>query len=192
MQSLGTAKLQIAPHDIDGVLGAAAPGHRDALGGAARHIGPVGRHDIRREAMGPIPGNVIRCRCSGHRSTRPAAQRPSPVRHLAHCRSPRLPARRLPHRFCGDAGKGDAGKNGGRRAGTPNARENAPEQPRPGTLRPTPRPPRWRQARALLRRQTRQAPYTFYATWYAPLRWLQSSTPQSDARPGLSRPQTYN
>jgi hypothetical protein len=50
--------LSVAPHDVDGLL-RVAPRNRYGLGGAARHIGAVGRRDSRRIAMRPVPGNVI-------------------------------------------------------------------------------------------------------------------------------------
>src|ERR1700688_3357050 len=57
--AIETEKPLTAPHDVDGSLFAVAPGNRDALLGAARHIRPVGTRDHRRKAMRPIPGNVI-------------------------------------------------------------------------------------------------------------------------------------
>ena len=53
-------RLSVAPHDGDALLSAAASGHDNGLRGATRHIGPVGRYDIRRISMRPIPGNIIR------------------------------------------------------------------------------------------------------------------------------------
>ena len=52
--------LSVAPHDIDGLLFAVTSGNRYGLRGAARHIGPIGRRDIRRISMCPIPGNIVR------------------------------------------------------------------------------------------------------------------------------------
>jgi hypothetical protein len=50
----------VAPHDIDSLLVAVAAGNGDGLGGAARHVRPVGGDDVRRKSMGPIPGDIIR------------------------------------------------------------------------------------------------------------------------------------
>ncbi len=50
-----------APRDADGLLLAVMPGNRYGLRGAARHIGPFGRHHSRRKSMCPIPGKII-CR----------------------------------------------------------------------------------------------------------------------------------
>ena len=51
--------LSVAPHDVDGLLRAATAGNSDALRRATQHIRPVGRRDIWRKAMGPIPGNIV-------------------------------------------------------------------------------------------------------------------------------------
>ena len=55
----GKPSNSVASHDVDLPRAATAVGNRDGLGRASRHIGPVGRHDGRRIAMGPIPGNAI-------------------------------------------------------------------------------------------------------------------------------------
>ena len=49
----------VAPRDVDGLLGAATPGNRYGLRGAARHIGAIRRRDGRRISMGPVPGNIV-------------------------------------------------------------------------------------------------------------------------------------
>src|SRR4029079_4775735 len=57
-QAKPKSKRSVAPRDIDGLV-PVTPGNRDGLGAAAGNIGPVGRRDIRRIAMGPIPGKVL-------------------------------------------------------------------------------------------------------------------------------------
>jgi len=49
----------VATRDVDDVLATVTSGNGDGLRRAARHIGPVGRRDIRRIAMRPVPGHVI-------------------------------------------------------------------------------------------------------------------------------------
>jgi hypothetical protein len=49
----------VAPHDIDGFVRPVTLMESESLHRAVRHIGPVGRSDIRRKAMGPIPGNIV-------------------------------------------------------------------------------------------------------------------------------------
>src|SRR5690349_7744792 len=48
-----------AARDVDDVLAAVAAGNLDRFRRAARHIGPVGGRDIRRIAVGPVPGRFI-------------------------------------------------------------------------------------------------------------------------------------
>src|SRR5690242_7352667 len=55
----GRQPASVAARDVDGMFTAAASGDLDAFGRATRHIGPVGRRDIRRESMRPIPGHVV-------------------------------------------------------------------------------------------------------------------------------------
>src|SRR5258705_376394 len=54
-----SARVSVAPRDVDGSLFAVTSGNRHGFRAAAWHIGPVGRSDSRRKAMRPIPGNVI-------------------------------------------------------------------------------------------------------------------------------------
>ena len=55
-----SARVSVAPRDVDGLLFAITPGNLHGLRAAAWHIGPVGRGDSGRVAMRPVPGDVIR------------------------------------------------------------------------------------------------------------------------------------
>jgi len=49
----------VTPRDVDDLLAAIAAGNLDRFRRAARHIGPVRGRDIRRIAVGPVPGRFI-------------------------------------------------------------------------------------------------------------------------------------
>ncbi len=49
----------VAPYDIYGSLAAVLTGNRDGLGGAGRHIRPIGRRDGRWVSMRPIPRDIL-------------------------------------------------------------------------------------------------------------------------------------
>src|SRR3569623_2360354 len=57
--ALLTKRRSVAAHDVDGVFGAAAAGYDHGLRRTARHIRPIRRNDVRRIAMGVIPGYII-------------------------------------------------------------------------------------------------------------------------------------